>query len=344
MKSVPNRISDLQGFFFGFFLNSYLFFPRWKAFRVYFYSENSWHVGLTCRSPSSHAGAHVSEPRLHLARRPCILLHVSSPSCHTCRYTARADSSSKNAAPSSPSPHPGKRAVTPRLSWLTAWSSLRIAFTSRPPENASLWSLSSLTAKPTLPSPSTVSKHPRSACSSCWSPHPPPFHVQDRWALIGEEITPRAARSRPRRRLPLTAPKHRSPSSSKQLLRWPSCVSSLPAVIVGQLLPSLVQCRRSAALERTRARARCLDIARFVGCMQCRPAKSWLHQVWLWTAQWSAVTVHKRADARVRPVWLKSYLIFWIYSNPCRFLNFVQAWIEVRKFWNKFSWIYLDLV
>jgi hypothetical protein len=80
--------------------------------------------------------------------------------------------------------------------------------------------------------------------------------------------------------------------------------------IVGQLLPSLVQCRRSAALERTRARARCLDIARFVGCMQCRPAKSWLHQVWLWTAQWSAVTVHKRADARVRPVWLKSYLIF----------------------------------
>jgi hypothetical protein len=36
MKSVPNRISDLQGFFFGFFLNSYYFSHVGKHFEFIF--------------------------------------------------------------------------------------------------------------------------------------------------------------------------------------------------------------------------------------------------------------------------------------------------------------------
>jgi hypothetical protein len=68
----------------------------------------------------------------------------------------------------------------------------------RPPENLSLWPLSSSTAKPTLPSPSTVIHRPWSACSGCRSPHPPPFRAQDRRALVKEELAPIVARSRPR--------------------------------------------------------------------------------------------------------------------------------------------------
>jgi hypothetical protein len=52
-----------------------------------------------------------------------------------------------------------------------------------------------LDRQPTLPLPSAVSHRPRSASSGCRLPHPPPFHAQDRRALIREELAPRAARN-----------------------------------------------------------------------------------------------------------------------------------------------------
>jgi hypothetical protein len=60
--------------------------------------------------------------------------------------------------------------------------------------------LSSSTAKPTLSSPSAVSRRPCSACSGCRSPHPHPFRVHDCRALVREELAPRASQSRPHRR------------------------------------------------------------------------------------------------------------------------------------------------
>jgi hypothetical protein len=83
-----------------------------------------------------------------------------------------------------------------------------------PSENVSLWPLSSSTAKLTLSSSSTVSHRPRSACSGCRSPHPPPFCTQDRRALVREDLAPRATQSRPRHRsLRPRAPPRTAPSS-----------------------------------------------------------------------------------------------------------------------------------
>jgi hypothetical protein len=114
----------------------------------------------------------MSEPHLHLVPRSRVLLHTSSPSCCSHRYTARADSCCpKNAArspvrnPSSPSPHLGRRR-TWRCGRCRARPPANAAIALRSESPSALCMLRLPVASPTsFPRAGPPSPHQRGACA-----------------------------------------------------------------------------------------------------------------------------------------------------------------------------------
>jgi hypothetical protein len=347
---------------------SLVIFRCWKAFWVYFYSENSWRagppIGLLLPAPGPRVGT-PSPPGAQVMRPPP---HVFS------------------LLPRTPVYNSGRQLLYEECRSKSCSKSFVAIALPGPPENVSLWPLSSSTAKPTLPSPSAVSHRPHSACSGYRSPHPPPFRAQDRRALIREELVPRAARSQPRRHSlrPRTPPRRPpSPITFRSRLHVTVCLAgSLTSTSTTPPLTSPASASDWRALSQAAAHGELLSAlaVKSVSPLHQRPPRSvpaslhrrlagdwpplppcamprhlpcfvcWAGLQCMPTWPWAVRILCKRvvsalcrwAAAWFGPMAVEILSIFWFRFKLLQVVKFVQIWIQLRKVWNNFHWVDLD--